>query len=54
VAEWQRLHVTIPTFRQVSVGPGTHTFYLTGMKASGATNSIYFWYAGMEATFLPG
>jgi hypothetical protein len=46
--------ITIPTFRQVTVGPGVHTFYLTGQKVSGATSSIRFWYAGMEATFEPG
>lgn len=45
---------TIDTRRTFSVSAGTHTYYVTGRITSGyAANTDSFWYASMDATFIP-
>ena len=41
------------TLKYTATSAGTHTFYLNGSLLNGATNSVAFYYSGMNATFRP-
>ena len=44
-------HVWLRPFKEFSVAAGTYTYYLNGLTYSGSGH--VFWFAGLEATFIP-
>jgi hypothetical protein len=48
----EQTYPTVPVSHVVEVGPGVHTFYITGTQGSGAAPSYFNW-AGMDAVFYP-
>lgn len=52
VVPTQRMLPTVPVSQVLEVGPGVHSFYITGYKTSGAGTYAFF-YAGMDAVFYP-
>lgn len=55
-AEWPTASDIDRTFtvrRTFSVSAGTYTYYLNGYMASGSDSSDRFWFASMDAMFIP-
>jgi hypothetical protein len=48
----ERIFQTVPLSRVAEIGPGVHTFYVTGTEFFGA-GTTYFYFAGMDAVFYP-
>lgn len=47
------MEVALSPRRTFSVAAGSHTYYLTGRSESGDATSDRFWYAQMDAIFIP-
>jgi hypothetical protein len=45
--------VTLPASRTFSVTPGSHTFYLNGLKNGSGSDPEEFYFAGLTAIFIP-